>query len=161
MFQIKRFSNIQAFALVCVALMVFISGCAALSQDENSALSSASVQKENQDLPSYYDFGDVLVPKELKVKNKKSFIYKTTGLPAGVLALSGRVELSSMCAFFENNMVKDNWKLVSMFKSPHTLMLFQKQNRWCVINIIDGMIFTDVEIWVAPSITENSSGLLK
>ncbi|MBU3949570.1 MAG: hypothetical protein KJ826_15310 [Proteobacteria bacterium] len=161
MFQIRQFGNIRTFALICVVLMVVISGCAALSQDENSAMSGASVQKDSGDMPSYYDFGDVLIPKELKVKIEKSFIYKTSGLPAGVLALSGRVDLSSLCTFFDNNMAKDNWKLISLFKSPHTLMLFQKQNRWCVINITDGMIFTDVEIWVAPSIAENSSGLIK
>ncbi|MGB5158036.1 hypothetical protein [Desulfobacterium sp. N47] len=161
MFQIRWFSNLKTFALLSVVFMLVFSGCAALSQNENSATASASVQKDIGDMPSYYDFGDVLVPKELKVKIEKSFIYKTSGLPAGVLALSGRVELSSLCTFFDNNMAKDNWKLVSLFKSPHTLMLFQKQNRWCVINIVDGMIFTDVEIWVAPSIAENSSGLIK
>ncbi len=161
MFEIKQFGNIKIFAIICVALLIFVSGCASLRQDENSSLTSSSIQKDSGDLPSYHDFGDVLVPKELKVKIDKSFIYKTTSLPAGVLALSGRVELSSLCTFFESNMAKDNWKLLSMYKSPHTLMLFQKQNRWCVISIIDGLIFTDVEIWVAPSIAENSSGLLK
>lgn len=161
MFQIRQFDSIKAIALMFVVLMVFISGCASLSQDENSAISAASVQTASSDLPTYLDFGDVLIPKELKIKNDKSFIYKTSGLPVGVLALSGRVDLSSLCTFFENNMAKDNWKLVTLFKSPRSMMLFQKQNRWCVISIIDGIIFTDVEIWVAPSISDSSSGLIK
>lgn len=161
MIQIRRFGNINVFAMICAALMILISGCASLSKDENSARSSSYVQKKNDDLPSYMDFGDVLIPKELKINTEKSFIYKTVGLPAGVLALSGRVELNSLCTFFENNMAKDNWKLVSLFKSPRTLMLFQKENRWCVVNVIDGTVFTDVEIWVAPSVADNTSGLIK
>ena len=161
MFQIREFGNFKIFAIISAALMILISGCAALSRDENKDISSGSIQRESGDMPSYMDFGDVLIPKELKVNTEKSFIYKTVGLPAGVLALSGRVELNSLCTFFENNMAKDNWKLVSLFKSPRTIMLFQKQNRWCVINIIDGTMFTDVEIWVAPSVADNSSGLIK
>ena len=109
----------------------------------------------------YYDFGDVLIPKELKIDKGSSFIYSAPGFSAGVLALSGRVNVSSLCSFFEENMAKDNWKLVVSFKSPRTLMLFQKENRWCVINITDGKFSTEVEIWVAPTVTEGARGLLR
>ena len=43
--------------------------------------------------------------------------------------------------------------MISAFKSPRTMMLFQKQTRWCVINITEGQFSTQVEIWVAPTIS--------
>jgi hypothetical protein len=49
-------------------------------------------------------------------------------------------------------MVKDDWKNISSFKSERTMLLFQKANRWCVMNITDERFNTYVEIWVAPTI---------
>ena len=40
-------------------------------------------------------------------------------------------------------------------------MLFQKENRWCVISINESDLNTYVEIGVAPAINEPDSGLLK
>jgi hypothetical protein len=69
--------------------------------------------------------------------------------------------MTSLSAFFENNMSKDNWQPVSSFKSPRTIMLFHKENRWCIINISEKEFSTHVEIWVAPTSNEAGSGLLK
>ena len=161
MIRIKRIKTVFAHAWILATLIFLISGCAALKPDEKNTTPGSTIQKEKKDLPVYYDFGDVLVPKELKIDKGSSFVYKAPGFSAGVLALNGRVEVGSLCTFFEDNMAKDNWRLISAFKSPRTVMLFQKQNRWCVINITDGDFSTDVEIWVAPSIAEGSSGLMK
>ncbi len=157
----KRIKTVLAHACIFATLLFLISGCAALSKDDKNSTSGSTVQKEKKDLPVYLDFGDVLVPKELKIDKGSSFVQKTLGYSTGVLALNGRVDVGSLCTFFEDNMAKDNWKLIVAFKSPRTVMLFQKQNRWCVINITDGDFSTDVEIWVAPSIAEGSSGLMK
>ncbi|MBT9440083.1 MAG: hypothetical protein GAS50_12980, partial [Desulfobacterales bacterium] len=55
-----------------------------------------------------------------------------------------------------------NWRILGSFKSsPLTIMLFQKENRSCLIKIIEKLTTTHVEIWVAPSIDEVESGLLK
>jgi len=161
MIKINGIKSAIAHALILAIIIFLISGCAAVSKDEKSTASRPIFQKEKKNLPTYYDFGDVLVPKELKIDKDSSFVYKAPGFSAGVLALKGRVEVGSLCTFFEDNMAGDNWKLISAFKSPRTIMLFQKQNRWCVINITDGDFTTYVEIWVAPSIGEGESGLFK
>jgi hypothetical protein len=111
--------------------------------------------------PAYYDFGDVLIPLELKVDKKKSFIYHAPGFTAGVLVLNGRVELDSLIRFFENNMAKDNWRLLSSFKSPRTIMFFTKANRSCIINVTERQLKSEVEIWVAPTTEEEEATLLK
>jgi hypothetical protein len=58
-------------------------------------------------------------------------------------------------------MAKDNWRILGSFKSsPLSIMLFQKENRSCMIKIIEEF-YTHVEIWVAPRVNEVESGLLK
>lgn len=153
----KRYLKILAF----VAAMIFAaSGCSSLTKKDRQATAPSSGAQKSAGAPArYYDFGDVLVPQELKVDKKSSFIYQTDGFSAGVLVLSGRIETSSLISFFENNMTKDNWKIISTFKSERTMLLFQKANRWCVMSITDETLSTYVEIWVAPTAKDIDAGL--
>ena len=154
--------------LVLVALLYMVSGCSVLRQwirpaapQETTQVEQETSQAENEAAPLYYDFADILLPRELKVDKKASFVFRTPGMSAGVLALKGRVEGGSLIAFFENNMAKDNWQSVSSFKSPRSMMLFKKENRWCVINITEKAFTTFVEVWVAPTIAQGVSGLIR
>jgi hypothetical protein len=134
---------------------------AACSSTPKTTDGSNAREKDEKNAPLYYDFGDVLVPRELKLNAKSSFVYHSSGFTAGVLVFKSKVERVSLIEFFDNNMAKDNWRAVSAFKSPRTLLLFQKENRWCVINITDNNWDTMVEIWVAPFSDLSGSGLLK
>ena len=138
----------------CVLLVVMVlavSGCSHFNKSSSGDAGSATAAGAS---PKYYDFGDVLLPEELEVDTDESFIVKTPSFSAGVLIAKGRVERNSLISFFESNMVKDNWRMVASFKSPRTMMLFHKENRWCVISITDRDLdyHTRIEIWVAPSI---------
>jgi hypothetical protein len=141
-----------------IVLTVLLISCSSIPKTTDG--SDARV-KDEQNAPLYYDFGDVLVPRELNLDAKSSFVYHTSGFTAGVLVFASKVERTSLIEFFDNNMAKDNWRTVSAFKSPRTLLLFQKENRWCVINITDGDWNTTVEIWVAPFNGHSGSGLLQ
>jgi hypothetical protein len=143
---------------VAVALMLF---CAACSSTPTTTDGSEAREKDQKNAPLYYDFVDVLVPRELSLNTKSSFVYHTSGLTAGVLVFTSKVERSSLIQFFENNMAKDNWQAVSSFKSPRTLLVFQKENRWCVITVTENNWDTQVEIWLAPFGGQSGSGLLK
>lgn len=129
-----------------------ITGCSVLQPDKKDSASHPTAKKPKGPAPLYYEFEDVLVPKELKLNKKSSFIVKTMGFKAGVLSFGGRVETSSLIAFFENNMANDNWEIVSSLQSPRTILLFKKEKRWCMINITDKEFSTIVEIWVAPTV---------
>ena len=145
---------------LAIAMIFSGGGCSSLTKKNNQA--TAPSAKSDSGVPArYYDFGDVLVPKELKVEKKSSFIYQTEGFSAGVLVLKGRIETSSLISFFENNMTKDNWHMISSFKSERTMLLFQKDHRWCVMAITDESFYTYVEIWVAPTAKDINGGLLK
>jgi hypothetical protein len=151
-------------AIGMITLLFFIvSGCSTLKSSKSGSTQDAAAKKDKEAAPLYYDFGDVLIPKELKVDKKSSYIVQSPGFLTGILALKGRVERNSLIAFFQNNMAKDNWREISLFKSPRTstIILFQKENRWCVISINEKSYSTYVEIGVAPTVNEPESGLLK
>jgi hypothetical protein len=138
--------------IVFVAIALFTTSCATTdSNTSTGGTSQAGIQKDQSSPPVYREFGDVLVPSEMDFVPDSSFVYTSSGLAAGVLTLKGRVEMDSLISFFQNNMTKDNWKMVSYFKSPKSIMLFQKETRWSVIKINEETIYTYVEIWVAPT----------
>ena len=149
-----------ATLIFMIAVVFSAGGCSSLSKKDDKATAPAS-KTSSAVAARYYDFGDVLVPKELKVDKKSSFIYQTSGFSAGVLVLKGRIETSSLISFFETNMAKDNWNIISSFKSERTMLLFQKTHRWCVMSITDEAFNTYVEIWVAPTTKDPQTGLLK
>ena len=144
------------------AFALFMTSCA--TTDSNTATgetSQAAIQKDQGSTPVYREFGDVLVPSEMESVPDASFIYVTSGLAVGVMSIRGHVETDSLISFFQSNMAKDNWKLVSYFKSPKTLMLFRKETRWSVINITEGPYYAYAEIWVAPTVGNADAGVLK
>ena len=138
------------FLGILLAVLALLSGCTVSGPGQMSVLRNPGLEDQGP-VPLYLDFGDVLIPSDLNIKRKSSFLYRTPTSTAGVLVLSGRTDIGSLIPFFENNMVKDNWRIVSSFKSPRTIMLFHKENRWCIINISESEFKTVVEIWVAPT----------
>jgi len=145
--------------IICISIISAIhfsfTGCYSSKAQKRSSSTFSSKLKKNKKVPLYYDFGDVILPHELSVVKDSSFVYRSNGISAGVLTLKGSVEINSLFAFFENNMAKDNWKFLSSFKSPRTIMLFQKVTRWCIIRITEETFNTIVEIWVAPNTDES------
>jgi hypothetical protein len=161
---VKSMRHVRTVLLGLGMVAVFsllITGCETLKWRKGSSESTSATAKAVGTAPLYYDFEDVLIPGELKVNRKESFVYQTHGFSAGVLVLDGRVEASSLIAFFDSNMAKDNWKPLSKFASQRSILLYQKENRYCMINIFDKDFKTHVEIWVAPMREEAESALMK
>jgi hypothetical protein len=160
--------KIKANGVKLIAMLVFlmagllaVSGCSALRSKQGATNSTGAVSTQPvQTKTVYLDFGDVLLPKELKVEKDSSFVFSTAGLTAGVLSLKGRVESNSLITFFENRMPEDGWQMISAIKAERSMLLFKKQARWCVIGIEEGQMSTFVQIWVAPTMAPES-GLLK
>ena len=151
--------TICAWIVIMGVCLLFIANCAGSGlKHRESSLPQASVKAKKGPMPLYYDFGDILIPKELKLQKKLSFVYAASGRTAGVLSFKANVEVYSLIKFFETSMEKDNWKLVSSFRSPRTLLLFRKENATCMINITEQTFTTVVEIWVAPEMYVGDSG---
>lgn len=146
--------KILSVGLVLI-LMCFFTGCLGLWGDDPApSEGSGTVAKSRETTAVYYDFEDVLIPKELKIVDKQTVVVRSPGFVSGIIALKGRVDRSSLFNFFNNNMQKDNWNIISQIKSPGTsILVFQKASKTSVITIRDEEIYTWVEIGVAPTVT--------
>ena len=137
---------------VMITVMLLTTGCSHFQRGDKNTENMALAQQDSGPVPLYYDFGDVLIPSELKVDKKSSFVFRTANFSAGVISLKGRVDVASLLTFFTSNMQKDNWKEIASFKSPRSVIMYEKANRYCVINISEKDFYTYVEIWVAPTL---------
>jgi uncharacterized UPF0146 family protein len=132
--------------MVMVGLVLMVA--AACAMFEKAPAKPESTQKR---LPDVREFDDVLIPREMDVHKESSAIYRREGMSAGLLRLAGRVETNSLMRYFQNNMTNEGWRLISQFRSPQSLMIFQKDNRMAVIAIEDGDIETFADVWVVPT----------
>jgi hypothetical protein len=156
---------------VCAAMALTALGCSALNSKNSASPSASAATSEKssvtaspaptaakESLPVYHDFGDVMLPRELTLDKKDSFVMKTAGMTSGVLVLKGSLDINSLVNFFENKMPVDGWQKMGSFRSARSIMLFEKPNRWCVIGISEGSFSTKVEVWVAPMESDGVSG---
>ncbi len=98
----------------------------------------------------YYDFSDVLIPKQLTLKKDESFVYDTSSFTAGFLTFEGRVEIRSLTQFFVDAMSQDNWLLGAKFTHKEVVLLFEKPNKRTIMYITESRFKTKARIWVAP-----------
>jgi len=139
----KKTSSLMMLTIFSVFLLAFPPGVKAQKE-------GASTPQEKKQRAAYYDFDDILIPAELNLDKKNSFVYGTPQSKVGILVFGGRVEPSSLAVFFQNNMQKDGWRLLSSFKYREYMMLFLKEDRTCVITITEKSFSTNVELWVGP-----------
>ena len=145
----------RVLGVIVLSLMLATASCAQVfkSKKESGTLKSGS---EAQGLPSqgapdsYYDFDDILIPKEMKLVPKSSLLFETPELKAGVIFFEGRVDPVSLFDFFINNMPKDNWQLRSYFKYGRYIMVFEKPDKDCIISVNEKTLTTELEMWVTP-----------
>lgn len=151
----KNINTINPFVTIFFTflLSVAVSGCSGVNMGANNKSSTAIPAQTRETTALYYDFKDILVPKELKVMDDATVVVSTPGYTSGIISLKGRVDSRSLFNFFSNNMLKDNWNMMSNIKSPgSTIMIFQKVSRWAVITIREKDFNTYVEVGVAPTL---------
>jgi hypothetical protein len=161
---IKKKWRVVGIFILNVGLMGLLISCGSSLQEQKNGTTmtptpatpppqSAAVAKNLERVDSrYYDFEDIRIPNELKLDEKKSNIYKSQDIKAGVLQFDGYVEIKSLINFFMIGMAKDNWKLKADFKRPpQTILLFEKKDKRSIFFIEDTAFNTHVEIWMIPT----------
>ncbi|HKK34007.1 MAG TPA: hypothetical protein VJ934_10675 [Desulfomicrobiaceae bacterium] len=140
--------------LLALPLLLSLTACAGVlpgsSPSDQATPRSEPAQEEQTRF--YYDFDDILVPKEMELTPKNSLLLETPQVKAGVIQFKGRVEPISLFDFFQTNMPKDGWQLRSYIKYGRYLMVYEKPDRDCVISIDESSLTTSMEIWVTPRI---------
>ncbi len=135
--------------IMALAVLALLAGCEGTLQ-RNKQSSPAPVTKQQEPMGSYHEFEDVLIPKEMELDTKRSFVFETPQYKTGILVYEGRVEAVSLSNFVEKNMIQDNWRMRSKIKYNRTIMVFEKPDRDCIINIEDETFKTALEVIVAP-----------
>jgi hypothetical protein len=149
--------------MATLGCVVWLAGCTnifsgtktAESQTLTTAGATSGPGVSSQTKAVYYDFEDVLIPVELSVVQDKSMIVSPPGFTSGIMMLKGRVERRSLINFFNNNMLKDNWTMVSQIASPNmAILVFEKPMKSAVISIKSEHIYTYVEVGVAARMNQ-------
>lgn len=98
-----------------------------------------------------YDFPDVPVPQEMSRSDGDSFVFQAGALNVGLMTLKGmRVDVGSLVSFYKAAMPRENWKPRGGFHAERTVLIFEKPEKTCVINIYEKLINTYVEVYLAP-----------
>lgn len=105
----------------------------------------------------YYDFNDILIPKEMILDSHKSLLFETPRIKAGLLCFSGRFNAVSLFNFFRSNMINDGWHERSYFKYGRFIIVFEKPEKDCIMSISENGRITDLEIWITPHVNKMSS----
>jgi hypothetical protein len=144
--------------LSSIGLVLMLTACSWLESSLSSASGTAAANQatakksaaDPKKLPDQKEFGDVIIPREMDIDKDASFIYNRSGVNVGLLRLSGRLESKSLMRYFQNNMANEGWRMVSQFQAPQSLMIFEKENRMCLIAVEDSTFQTFVDVWVVP-----------
>ncbi|MES9997337.1 hypothetical protein [Desulfovibrio aminophilus] len=135
--------------LVVAVALASMTACSSLStsgsSDPGAGTNSGSqaaqpeVHTETYENSSYYyDFSDILVPRELEFQAAESYVFDTRSFRSGVMIFTGRVVNADLINFFINNMAKDGWTLVTSLKADKSILIFEKFNKSASIQIMDG-----------------------
>ncbi len=101
--------------------------------------------------PTVYDFPDIPVPSEMSRQERRTFVVQSGPMKAGLMTLRGvRVDVRSLINFFQVAMPRENWKPRGGFHAQRTVLIFEKPDRTCVINLFETTLYTYAEIYVAP-----------
>lgn len=139
------FGRASKFLLLgCLAVFVLAAGgCAGLG---------GPFASESSDVTEVYyaDIPDVPIPKDMGYDGGKSDIKNVGGMPTGYMYFSGPIEwlsLQNACAY---NMYREGWSPLSIYKSKHGIMVFEKAGRVCTIVVSDSFPSNTMQIWVTP-----------
>lgn len=134
--------NILLCMVLCLGLMW---GC-----------SGANPSAESGEPYYYAEFDDVPIPSELGGIKETTTITTPGGVKAGFQVFKGRAEVGSLNKAMVGHMQRDGWELRSSTRGVRSFLLFEKEDRYCSIYIMDGMFNTEMEVYVSPKL--GSSG---
>jgi hypothetical protein len=100
--------------------------------------------------PVFYDFKDIPTPRELTFSPNDSYVFEAGKTKAGFIVLRCRVEMNSIFRFFESALPHEGWNKKGSFRSGRSVLIFEKPDKACIINIYESNFLTYVEIYVIP-----------
>ena len=125
--------------LVILAMLSLFAACTTTGTTSGSGDADPGATEATYQEPDYYyDFDDILIPKEISYVEDESYKLDNAKFRAAIMKFKGRVEVLELVQYFVNNMTKDNWSLISNNKAGKlSVLTFEKFNKSCVIQVDD------------------------
>jgi hypothetical protein len=147
--------------LPLLLVAVLLVGCASDGSFKNPFSNEGG---ETGAAPAYYysEFPDIPIPSEMSESRGDTFItFAPSGLKCGVQRFSGRVEVVSLMNTMRRNMASNGWSLRSLLRASESVLVFEKTDRLAALQISDGMINTDMRIFVTSRLDGDSPPALE
>lgn len=140
-----------------VVVFALLSGCAADGGFSNPFVDNTPPPSS----PYYFDeFSDLPIPNEMTEVTSDSVISSApNGVKTGIQRFQGRVEAVSLINAMRKNMKSQGWILRSIFRAQQTILTYEKNDRICSLYITDGMIYTDMRVFMSQRLEGDSSDL--
>lgn len=144
--------------LVLGILGLFLAGCAA---DGTVANPFDSSDEQQPSTPYYFsEFPDVPIPHAMSEERGNTYVsFSPTGVKCGVQHFSGRLEVVSLMNTMRRNMANSGWTLRALLRSKESILVFEKSSQVCAMHITDGMIYTDMVVFVSPRLEGDTASL--
>lgn len=105
----------------------------------------------------YSKFPDIPVPSDMKSDIGETLVSTTpNAVKIGLETFSGRVESASLASAMTHNLTPQGWVLRGQVTGKRTMLLFEKDERFAVIYLYDGMMNTTMEVWVLHHLAGSS-----
>lgn len=135
---------------LCMALCgLFLAALSACSTIPGSYAYNANGQ-------SYFhgEFEDIRIPVAMNNCSETTIVTTPNNVKTGVQVFKGRVEMSSLIRAMHSYMHNDGWALRASTRSGKSLLIYEKLDRFCTIYLIDGTIFTEMQLFVVPKLPD-------
>ena len=142
--------------LLCLVVFLF-AGCASDGSFSNPFSSSEPASGS----PYFFsEFPDIPIPNEMSESRGDTFVtFATSGIKCGTQHFSGRLEIVSLMNTMRRNMGSNGWTLRSVLRAKESTLVFEKPDRVVTIQLSDGLIFTDMRLFVSSRLDGDSSSV--
>ena len=93
-------------------------------------------------------------------KRDDTFVtFAPSGVKCGTQRFSGRLELVSLMNTIRRNMASNGWTLRSVLRAKESTLVFEKPDRIATFQLSDGLVFTDMRLFVSSRLEGDSSSV--
>lgn len=138
-----------------VAALFCVTGCV-----EDSSVSNPFETKVPTPGGDYFfsEFADIPIPNDMSESKSDTYTAaQASGIKAGFQKFSGRVDALALIRTMRRNMADHGWVLRSYLRSSESVLVFEKPDRVCSLQISDGVFSTDMRIFLSPRLEGDSS----
>jgi len=129
-----RLKAVFSFSGKCCALLFMLGlmgGCA--SKSSNTVAAPEDVSELAPVTTMVESYGDIELPIEMVLIQKKSMAMRTDSFQGGIHIYSGKVQIASLRDYIVASMRNHKWKMVGEATYNNVMLAFTKPNKTCMV----------------------------